>query len=91
MISRIAGLIDLEIEQYLPYLRDWQKRAVLAVVKAFTAGQQEGWDKFSKEQQEAINKSPAALKRRKLTPQDSVLKSIRNGKFTIKNYTKPGY
>jgi hypothetical protein len=89
-ISRATGLIDQEIEKYLPCLSDRQKRAVLALVKAFTAGRQDWWDKVGKEQQKAIGKSLAEMKMEELTPQDSVLKSIRNGKSTIKNYIKPG-
>jgi hypothetical protein len=90
MISRATGLIEQEIEQYLARLNDRQKRAVLAVVKAFTAGQQDWWDKVGMEQQKGIDKSLAEKKAGKLTMQDSAFKSIRNGKSTVKNYIKPG-
>jgi hypothetical protein len=90
MISRAAGLIDQEIEKYLPYLNDRQKRAILAVIKTFATGQQDWWSEISKEQQKAIDKSLAEMKAGKLALQDSVLKSIRNGKSTVKNYIKPG-
>jgi hypothetical protein len=90
MTSRAAGLIDLEIEQYLPFLDDRQKRTVLAVIKAFATQRADGWGEISKVQQKAIDKSLAEMKAGKLTPQESALKGIRNGQSTVKNYIKSG-
>jgi hypothetical protein len=90
MITRAARLINQEIEQYLHCVSDRQKWAVLEVIKAFEAGCQDWWDEIGLEQQEAIPGAIAQMKAGKLTPQDSVLKSIRNGKSTIKNYIKSG-
>jgi hypothetical protein len=85
-----ARIIDREIAQYLPRLSDQQKQAVLGVVKSFAADQQDWWDEIGKEQQDAVDKSLAEMKAGKVTQQDSVLKSIRNGKSTVKNYIKSG-
>jgi hypothetical protein len=74
---RAVGVIDREINQYLPRLNDQQKQAVLSVVKTFAAERQDWWDELSKEQQDAIDKSLTEMKAGKLVSQDEALKKYK--------------